>query len=51
MGDVKDRYLKYELEGDKYVGPYATGKYQLSKSFALSQAYLNFPILITCRSI
>ena len=42
MGGVKDKYLKYEAAGDRYVGRYASGLNQLSKEFAVTPAYFDF---------
>jgi hypothetical protein len=42
MGGVKDRYLKYEAAGDRYVGRCACGLDQLSKEFGISPVYFDF---------
>merc|ERR1740124_1642364 len=42
MGGVKDRHLKREYVGNKYVGCCATGLDQLNKSFAIFPPYFDF---------
>lgn len=42
MPGVMNRYIKYEMAGDQYVGRCVSGKKRTSKDFALSNPYWDF---------